>query len=214
MRILITAGPTREYLDDVRYLSNASSGRMGYALAESAAQHGHQVTLVSGPVALAAPQHAAFIPVTTAQEMYEACVERFQQCEGVIAVAAVCDYRPPRRSAGKIKKSGQPLLLELVETVDILAELGRRKTHQWLVGFAMETGAAVRGALHKLRTKNCDAMVLNAPSAMGAEVTEVQLIHRSGQVVRQLSGTKPAVADALLDWIERELLPPQRAREP
>ncbi len=127
MRILITAGPTREYLDDVRYLSNASSGRMGYRLAEAALQHGHEVVLVSGPVALAPPVGCEFHAVETTGQMRDACVAKFADCDGVIAAAAVCDYKPRNRISGKIAKTGGPVSIEMIETDDVLAELGRQK---------------------------------------------------------------------------------------
>src|SRR5262245_58324814 len=139
MRILITAGPTREYLDDVRFLSNASSGRMGYALAETALARGHQVVLISGPVTLPAPTECEFLPVETSEEMHEACLAHFPGCDGAIGAAAVCDYRPRARAVGKISKTGKPILLEFVETPDILADLGRRKEQRWIVGFALES---------------------------------------------------------------------------
>src|ERR1041385_7147217 len=138
MMILITAGPTREYLDDVRFLSNASSGKMGYALAQAALDAGHQVILVSGPVALEPPAGCEWHAVETTGEMYDACLAHFPMCNGVIGAAAVCDYRPRQRLMGKIAKTGQPLILELVETPDILAELGRQKAGRWVVGFALE----------------------------------------------------------------------------
>src|SRR5579872_3621384 len=139
MRILITAGPTREYLDDVRFLSNASSGKMGYALVEAAVAAGHDVVLVSGPVALVPPTGIEFHAVETTREMFDACSKLFPQCDGVIGAAAVCDYRPRERVPGKLAKTGQPLVVEFVENPDILAELGRRKQHRWVVGFALET---------------------------------------------------------------------------
>lgn len=128
MRILITAGPTREYLDDVRYLSNASSGRMGYALAAEAVARGHQVVLVSGPVELAPPKGCDVRFVQTTEEMRLACEQTFATCDGVIAAAAVCDYKPSQRVTGKMSKTGEPLTIELIETDDVLAGLGQKRT--------------------------------------------------------------------------------------
>src|ERR687896_415130 len=125
MRILVTAGPTREYLDDVRYLSNASSGRMGYAIAEAAVRLGHEVVLVSGPVELRPPVGCELRAVETTAQMRDACVAAFPTCDGVIAAAAVCDYRPARRVAGKIAKTGGPVTLEMIEKDDVLAGRGR-----------------------------------------------------------------------------------------
>jgi phosphopantothenoylcysteine decarboxylase/phosphopantothenate--cysteine ligase len=205
MHILATAGPTREYLDDVRYLSNASSGLMGYALTAAALRRGHQVALISGPVNLKPPQGAELVPVVTAEDMYQAALARFERCDGVIAAAAVCDYRPTERLAGKIKKTGEPLTLQLVEARDVLAELGRRKQRQWLVGFAVEAEDAIPRAAEKLRAKNCDAVVLNAPDVIGAEDTQIHIIDRSAQVAQSFTGPKTQAAEFLLDWIDRNL---------
>jgi phosphopantothenoylcysteine decarboxylase / phosphopantothenate---cysteine ligase len=205
MTILITAGPTREYLDDVRFLSNASSGKMGYALAQAALDAGHQVVLVSGPVALQAPAGCEWHPVETTGEMYDACLAHFPKCDGVIGAAAVCDYRPRDRSTGKIAKTGKPLLLELVETPDILAELGRRKGGRWIVGFALESQNPRENAFRKLNAKGCDAIVLNHPSAIGAESNRVELIDRTGTTVATWTSGKIEIARNLITWIDAHL---------
>jgi phosphopantothenoylcysteine decarboxylase/phosphopantothenate--cysteine ligase len=202
MRILITAGPTREYLDDVRYLSNASSGRMGYALAEAARSAGHQVVLVSGPVALAAPAGCAVHSVETTEQMRDACVTEFFQCDGVIAAAAVCDYKPRQRTAGKIAKTGEPIWIEMIETDDVLAELGRRKEGRWVVGFALEAVNPRENALQKLRAKNCDLVVVNSPAAIGAERNSVEMIDSAGCIVAAWSGNKRDVARELIGWLQ------------
>lgn len=203
MRILITAGPTREYLDEVRYLSNASSGRMGYAVAEAAVAAGHEVVLVSGPVKLPPPVQCEFVSVQSSQEMLDACLDKFPNCDGVIAVAAVCDYRPKEIVTGKISKTGRPLVLELVETPDVLAELGRRKAHRWCIGFALEAQNARENALRKLQSKSCNAIVLNQPEAIGADVNSVEVISDSGETVATWAGPKTAIARRLVEWIER-----------
>lgn len=205
MRILITAGPTREYLDDVRFLSNASSGRMGYALAEAAVARGHHVVLVSGPVTLAPPEGCDFHPVETSEEMHQACLATFPDCDGAIGAAAVCDYRPRARAAGKISKTGKPLSFELVETPDILADLGRRKEHRWIVGFALESQNARANALRKLSSKSCDAIVLNHPQAIGSGDNSVELIDRAGNTAGAWSADKRSLADTLVEWIEAHL---------
>jgi phosphopantothenoylcysteine decarboxylase/phosphopantothenate--cysteine ligase len=207
MRILITAGPTREYLDDVRYLSNDSSGRMGYSLAESALDAGHEVILVSGPVHLTAPKRCECIRVNTTAEMRDACVAHFDTCDGVIAAAAVCDYKPLNRVAGKISKTGGPITLEMIQTDDVLAELGRQKDGRWVLGFALEATNARENALQKLRAKNCDWIVLNGPSAIGAESNSVEVLDRSGVVVTQFSGAKAEVARHLIQWIQGNVRP-------
>ena len=203
MRILITAGPTREYLDDVRYLSNASSGQMGYALAEAGIAAGHEIVLVSGPVELERPRGCEFHLVETTQEMREACVALFDQCDGVIAAAAVCDYKPLKRVSGKIAKTGGPVTVEMIETDDVLAELGQSKGDRWVVGFALEAENARENALQKLRAKNCDWIVLNSPSAIGSNSNSVELIDPTGQIKANWSGSKLEVAQALHQWIER-----------
>ncbi|GAB4142933.1 MAG: phosphopantothenoylcysteine decarboxylase [Planctomycetaceae bacterium] len=205
MRILITAGPTREYLDDVRYLSNDSSGRMGYAMAQSAIQNGHEVVLVSGPVNLKPPTGCEYHQVETTAEMKTACINAFAECDGVIAAAAVCDYKPRNRVAGKIAKTGEPVTIEMIETDDVLAELGSRKEHRWVVGFALEAENARENALQKLRAKNCDVVVLNNPAAIGAETNLVELIDAQGQAILTSRGTKADVARELLAWIEANL---------
>ncbi len=207
MRILITAGPTREYLDDVRYLSNASSGLMGYALTAAALAAGHEVVLVSGPVGLTPPAGCEFHAVESSQAMYDACCQAFPGCQGVIAAAAVCDYTPARRISGKIGKTGQPLLLELVETLDVVGELGKRKGSRWVVGFALEADPADgrSRAFRKLEAKHCDAIVLNGPAAIGAAHNRVELIDKSGRTVAEWEADKPAVAQWLIDWIERNI---------
>ena len=203
MRILITAGPTREYLDDVRYLSNASSGRMGYAVAAAAVAAGHEVVLVSGPVALAPPQGCTVVSVETTEQMGRACLEAFGDCDGVVAVAAVCDYRPLFRHEGKLTKTGEAVSLEMIETDDVLAMLGAGKAERFVVGFALEASNPREGALQKLRAKNCDAIVLNGPEAIGSEENSIELIDASGLVVEAWSGLKSELATRLIEWIDR-----------
>jgi phosphopantothenoylcysteine decarboxylase/phosphopantothenate--cysteine ligase len=207
MQILITAGPTREYLDDVRFLSNASSGKMGYALAQAALEAGHKVVLVSGPTALAPPAGSEFHAVETTGEMYDKCVGHFPECDGVIGAAAVCDYRPRERISGKIGKTGKPLQLELVETPDILAELGRRKqaAKQWVVGFALESRTPRENALRKLKAKGCDAIILNHPSAIGSDESRIELIDKGGQTVANCIDSKIGIARAIITWIDAHL---------
>ena len=206
MRILITAGPTREYLDDVRYLSNASSGRMGYALAEACRRAGHEVVLVTGPVSLTPPGGCELRPIETTDELLGACRDAWPHCDGVIATAAVCDYRPMERFSGKLAKTGTSLKLELVETADVLAELGQTKGQRWIVGFALESSEfAHLNALRKLQEKNCDAIVLNRPTAIGAETNEIEVITPAGDRVARYAGTKADVARDLWAWIEATL---------
>ncbi|WP_437225509.1 phosphopantothenoylcysteine decarboxylase [Planctomicrobium sp. SH661] len=202
LRVLVTAGPTREYLDDVRYLSNASSGRMGYAIVQAGIKLGWDVVLVSGPVELPPPPGCEFHSVVTTSDMRDAALKLFPTCQGVIAAAAVCDYKPKQRITGKLSKTGGPITLEMIETDDVLAELGRLKTTQWIVGFALEAQNPRENALQKLRRKNCDWIVLNAPSAIGADVNQVELIDRAGETVQNWSGSKSLVAANLVGWLD------------
>jgi phosphopantothenoylcysteine decarboxylase / phosphopantothenate---cysteine ligase len=201
MRLLITAGPTREYLDDVRYLSNASSGRMGYAVAESALALGWEVVLVSGPVEISPPSGCEFHAVTTTADMRDACLKLFAGCDGVIATAAVCDYKPKERVVGKLSKTGGPITIEMIETDDVLAELGRLKGSRFVVGFALEAQNPHENALQKLRRKQCDWIVLNGPSAIGSESNSVELIAADGATAANWSGTKRHVANELVSWV-------------
>ncbi len=202
MRVMITAGPTREYLDDVRYLSNASSGRMGYALAEAVRDAGHEVVLVSGPVALPPPNGCQLVSVETTDDLLRACQAEWSTCDGVIATAAVCDYRPRSRFPGKLAKTGVALELELVETADVVADLGRDKGDRWIIGFALESEEFAHvNALRKLREKNCDAIVLNRPTAIGSEVNTVEVLDASGSSVAHYAGTKAEVARSLWQWV-------------
>jgi phosphopantothenoylcysteine decarboxylase/phosphopantothenate--cysteine ligase len=204
-RILITSGPTRQYLDPVRYLTNASSGRMGAALAAAALAAGHEVTIVSGLVSIAYPPAARVIPVVTTEEMLQACMEVFPQCDGLIGVAAPCDYRPVQKATRKIAKTGKSLVLELVETPDIIATLARCKTHQWMVAFALETDDQRYRALQKLERKNCDLIVLNGPQAIHAHQTDVEVLSRSGETLAALSGPKDEVAQKIFHVIQQYL---------
>ena len=207
MRILITAGPTREYLDDVRYLSNASSGRMGYAIAEAITAAGHQAVLVSGPVMLTPPAGCEVHQVETTQDLLDTCNRLFIDCHGVIATAAVCDYRPRERFPGKLAKTGVSLELELVETADVLAELGVQKGNRWIVGFALESDEFAHiNALRKLKQKNCDAIVLNRPTAIGSTSNQIEIIDQAGSSVAAFSGVKLDVARQLWKWIADNLL--------
>ena len=206
-RILITSGPTRQYLDPVRYLTNASSGRMGKALAEAALAAGHQVVVVSGPVQISYPKQAEVLPVVSTEELLETCQRVFPSCDGAIGAAAPCDYRPVRVAEQKIAKTGEPLVLNLIETPDVMATLGAAKRPgQWLVGFALETDDQHFKALTKLEKKSCDLIVLNDPSAIDSTDNQVEVLDRTGQVVAQLSGSKETVARGILSAIAQRLI--------
>lgn len=208
MKILITAGPTREYIDDVRFLSNASSGRMGYSLAAAALARGHQVELVTGPVEQSAPAGCTVHRIETTDQLRQRCLELFPECDGVIATAAVCDYRPKERISGKITKTGHPITLELTETSDVLAELGGQKGHRWVVGFALESQDPRNNAMRKLRMKNCNCIVLNDTSAIGSLTNTVEVLSPEAETIALFKGTKEEVADRLLGLIETSIVKP------
>lgn len=171
MRILVTAGPTREHFDPVRFISNGSSGRMGYAIAGAAAQRGHDVLLITGPTNLTPPQ-VELVRVTTAQQMFHEATTRFDGCDAAIMVAAVTDWRPKVRHASKPPKLETNLNVELEATPDICAALGREKGNRIVIGFALQDVDAHARAEAKMRAKHCDAIVLNRMEAMhGASST-------------------------------------------
>jgi phosphopantothenoylcysteine decarboxylase/phosphopantothenate--cysteine ligase len=204
--LLLTSGPTRQYLDPVRYLTNASSGRMGKALAEAALELGHEVTIVSGPVDVTYPPRATVFRVVSTEEMLAACRQAFPRCDGLIGAAAPCDYRPVVVEPGKIQKTGQPLTLRLVETPDIVATLGLEKNGRWVVGFALETDDARFRAIVKAERKCCDLIVVNGPQAMHSTHNQVEILDRQGNVVADLRGTKEHVARGILRVIQERLI--------
>ena len=189
-KILITSGRTREDIDPIRYLSNKSSGKMGYSLARAAVDLGAEVTLVSGPTNLNAPDGLKeFISVDSAIHMYEKVDEKFKDTDIFIACAAVADYRPKEYQDKKIKKSDLNLTIELVRNPDILFEMGKKKENQLLVGFAAETNNIIENALKKLEKKNLDMIVANNASTMGTDTNSIEIIRkdRSSTVINQKS---------------------------
>ena len=189
-KILITSGRTREDIDPIRYLSNKSSGKMGYSLAQAAVDLGAEVTLVSGPTNLSVPNGLKeFISVNSAIHMYEKVDEKFKDTDIFIACAAVADYRPKEYQDKKIKKSDLNLTIELVRNPDILFEMGKKKENQLLVGFAAETNNIIENALKKLEKKNLDMIVANNASTMGTDTNSIEIIRkdRSSTVINQKS---------------------------
>jgi phosphopantothenoylcysteine decarboxylase/phosphopantothenate--cysteine ligase len=206
-KILLTAGPTRAYIDDVRYLTNASSGRMAKALAEAALARGHQVTIVSGPVQIAYPRKARVIPVVTTADMLAAALAELPRCDGVIAAAAPCDFEPERRVRGKIPRQGTVLTLRLKPTVDVIATVARKaRNSQWMVAFALEPEADPRRALEKITTKRCDLIVVNDLTAIDATQTAVTVYDRTHARVGGRKGSKAAVATWLVRLIGSRLM--------
>ena len=201
-RILITSGPTRQYLDPVRYLSNASSGRMGCALATAALVAGHEVVVVSGPVGVTYPEAAEVISVVTTEEMLAASVKQFPTCDGVIGVAAPCDFCAKVVASKKIKKADGNLTLELVATPDIMKALGAlKRKHQWSVGFALETENGKANAVKKLSRKQCDLIVLNSAGAIDSESNSITVINADGKSIRDFSGSKSNAAAVIVELL-------------
>ena len=206
-KILLTAGPTRAHVDDVRYLTNASSGRMAKALAEAALARGHAVTIVSGPVHVAYPRKARVIPVVTTAEMLAASLAELPRVDGVIAAAAPCDFEPVKRTPGKIPRQGAGLVLRLKPTTDVIATLARReRPGQWFVAFALEPGADPKRAFEKIAAKKCDLIVVNDVTALEADENAVAVYDARHEHVGSKRASKRAVAGWLVRLIESRLV--------
>ena len=205
--VLLTAGPTCEDLDPVRYLTNRSSGKMGYAVAQAAARRGAKVVLVSGPTALEAPTGVRRVDVRTAEQMHEAVTKEFAACSIGIFAAAVADYRPAEKHPEKIKKSDGSVTVHLEPTVDILQEMASAKGDKFIVGFAAETADVAQNARKKLAAKNLDLIVANDVTAEGAgfdhDTNVVSLYYRDGRDVALPKMSKAEVAQRVLDEIVR-----------
>jgi len=204
--VLVTAGPTQEPLDPVRYITNLSSGKMGYALATAACHRGARVTLISGPCALPAPPGVKMIGVRTALEMHEAVMKNFTKATVIIKAAAVADYRPESVSEEKIKKSKGLAGIRLVPNPDIIAEIGAKKTRGILVGFAMETQELLANARLKLARKKMDMIVANSlreeGAGFGTDTNIVTIIDSNGKEIRLDKMTKSQVAHRILDHVK------------
>ena len=205
MRFLITAGPTREPIDPVRYLSNRSSGKMGYAIAEAAIEAGHEVVLISGPVGVARPRGVAVVSVATSDEMFAAVRQHSLRCDILVMCAAVADYKPASVSKNKIKKRNENISIDLVPTRDILASLPHERQYL-VVGFAAETENLQVNAQKKLREKNCDLVVANdvstSDSGMESDQNEVEIFIRNGEMKKISRASKKIVARELIKIFE------------
>jgi phosphopantothenoylcysteine decarboxylase/phosphopantothenate--cysteine ligase len=201
MHFLITAGGTREYIDPVRFISNASSGKMGYALALAAVKAGHKVTLISTSD-LQPPVGAAFVGVDSAAEMFAAVKKSFAKCDCLIMAAAVSDYTPIKKSKTKIKKSNKDLIIKLKPTADILKWAGNRKTkNQIVVGFALEDKAVRTSAEKKLREKNLDMIVANTPAEIGSDSAAVQIKTPDRKWLKLPHTTKTKIAEKIVNLL-------------
>lgn len=208
LRILITAGPTREYFDPVRFISNPSTGILGFEVAKSALKRGHRVILISGPTYLSPPRKAKFISITTALEMKEALLKNLKNCDCVIMTAAVCDWRPAKYFSSKIKRGKGGLVLELVENPDLLALAKResKNSKRVFVGFSLETKDLIKNSLEKLRKKNLDLIVGNLikrdKSPFGEGSKDWVVIGKDNRYKTIKSKTKGQLARIILDTVE------------
>lgn len=204
MHIIVTAGGTREYIDPVRFISNASSGKMGYALARAALKAGHKVTLITTPTAQSSPGGAKIVNVETARQMFEAVKKIWSRCDCLIMAAAVADYTPVRPAKTKIRKTAKSLTIKLKPTIDILKWAGKhKKKNQILVGFALEDKAIRERAKKKLKNKNLDIIVANTPAAIGSPKSTVQIKIPERKWLKFPQATKIAVAGRLIKLIEK-----------
>lgn len=203
LRFLITAGGTREYIDPVRFISNASSGRMGYALARAAISTGHSVTLITASTVQQQVDAAEIINVETAAEMFAAVKKRFSRCDCLIMAAAVADYTVAKPAKRKIKKTGRGLTIKLKPTTDILRWAGRHKRkNQFTVGFALEDRAVRAGAEKKMREKSLDMIIVNTPDAIGEEKSAVQIKTPFGKWLKLARASKTITAKKIIFTLE------------
>ena len=211
MHFLITAGGTREHIDPVRFISNASSGKMGFALARAALEAGHKVTLIAAPTAERAPSGGKTIEVESAAEMFEAVKKHFPRCDCLIMAAAVSDYTPAKRAKSKIKRTGKSLTIRLKPTVDILKWAGKHKKakgekgkgkRQIVVGFALEDKNLRESAERKLKEKNLDMIIANSVAAIGAEKSTVEIKERGSGWVSAKNASKDAIAKRIISLVE------------
>ncbi|WP_207691952.1 bifunctional phosphopantothenoylcysteine decarboxylase/phosphopantothenate--cysteine ligase CoaBC [Desulfonema limicola] len=209
-KILVTAGPTREPIDPVRFISNPSSGKMGYAIARAAEYRGAEVTLIAGPVSLPDPLNINMVKVQTADQMADAVYENMEKADIIIKTAAVSDYRPRQAAPHKIKKGDENIIMELVKNQDILKTIGQRKTNQFLVGFAAETQDLRENALKKLEAKNLDIiagnLVCRPGSGFGTDTNRISLFYRDGtlEVLEQME--KDTAAHIILDRVVERII--------
>lgn len=204
MHVIVTAGPTREYIDPVRYLSNESSGKMGFEIAKAAVRAGHRVTLIAGPVHQDTPNGVERIDVVSALDMLAALEQHFPSADAIFMAAAVGDFRPTTKLTGKWKKKeegGGGAVLELTENPDLLATIAAKKEHRRVVAFALETGDGLQRAANKLVRKNADYIVLNGASALNASSSTVTLLNAAGVVWEAVDAPKESTAERLIELL-------------
>jgi phosphopantothenoylcysteine decarboxylase/phosphopantothenate--cysteine ligase len=209
VRFVVTAGPTREAIDPVRFISNRSSGKMGYAIAEAALARGNEVTLISGPASIAAPRGMQLVSITTSDELYDAVHRAARACDVLVMCAAVSDYKPAAPAKRKMKKRKTPFALKLIPTRDVLASLPKKNRRYLVVGFAAETHDLKINAQKKLRRKNCDLIVANDVSrrdaGMESDENEVIIFFRNGESQKISRTSKKNIARELVKIISKML---------
>jgi phosphopantothenoylcysteine decarboxylase/phosphopantothenate--cysteine ligase len=207
VKFVVTAGPTREALDPVRFISNRSSGKMGYAIAEAALAAGHRVKLISGPASVVPPKGVHFLSITTSDELHRAVHRAVRHCDVLVMCAAVSDYKPATSARRKLKKRNTPFTLELVPTRDILGSLSQESRSYFVVGFAAETHDLEKNARQKLRKKNCDMIVANdvsrADSGMESDENAVSIFCRNGESRKISRASKKIIARELVKIISK-----------
>jgi phosphopantothenoylcysteine decarboxylase/phosphopantothenate--cysteine ligase len=207
VRFVVTAGPTREAIDPVRFISNRSSGKMGYAIAEAAVAKKHDVTLISGPASVAPPRGVKNVSITTSDDLHDAVHRAVRDCDVLVMCAAVSDYKPAVRSPRKMKKRTTPFSLKLIPTRDILASLPQGNRDYLVVGFAAETHDLKSNAQKKLRAKDCDAIVANdvsgSETGMESDENEVTIFFRNGEMKKISRASKKNIARALVKIISK-----------
>jgi phosphopantothenoylcysteine decarboxylase/phosphopantothenate--cysteine ligase len=207
VRIVVTAGPTREPIDPVRFISNRSSGKMGYAIAEAARDAGHDVTLITGPATIDVPDGVDVVPIITSDELFEAVHKHVRDCDVLVMCAAVSDYKPAKFSTHKLEKHRDGFTLELIATRDILASLAANDRSYLVIGFAAQTHELEQNALRKLRAKNCDAIVANdvsrSDSGMDSDDNEVTIFYRDGERKTISRAPKITIARELMKIISQ-----------
>jgi phosphopantothenoylcysteine decarboxylase/phosphopantothenate--cysteine ligase len=209
VRFVVTAGPTREAIDPVRFISNRSSGKMGYAIAEAALARGNEVTLISGPASIAAPRGMQLVSITTSDELYDAVHRAVRACDVLVMCAAVSDYKPAAPAKRKMKKRKTPFALKLIPTRDVLASLPKKNRRYLVVGFAAETHDLKINAQKKLRRKNCDLIVANdvsrSDAGMESDENEVVIFFRNGESQKISRTSKKNIARELVKIISKML---------
>ncbi len=204
MRVIVTAGPTREYIDSVRFITNASSGKMGYACAAAAMRAGHQVTLITGPVSLSPPAGCGVIRIVSVEELQAALAEEFPIADLLIMAAAVGDFTVANRTPHKISRKDGPITIQLVPTPDVLAGVtANRRTGQVIVGFSVEDRHDQAKARQEMADKRCDFMVLNGPSAMMADESEACILSPAGVVLPWQRRSKQELAEQVVGLLKR-----------